>query len=371
MLIHISISLYIELIFYRYSYIWKGDRYVTLEINHLSKSFNNNIVIDDITLHLESSSFISLLGPSGCGKTTLLRLIAGLITPDKGEIIHNDIIFYSSQQKVNISPDKRNLGMVFQDFALWPHMNVYENVAYPLRAKKDTAQLNERVIEALSAVHLEHLKNRKIHELSGGQQQRVSLARAIISNNKLILMDEPLSALDATLREDMRHLIQSITKKFEMTAIFVTHDQYEAMTMSDQIIVLDKGRILQQGSPEELYTKPTTPYIAKFIGKGSELHGTVMNQVFTTATGLKLPVHFDTIPGQYTYIIRPESISLDNNGYPAQIQSVSYTGERYEYIALLNDRSIMFYDTNKLNIGSTVKLNIQILNHFLFKQEEQ
>lgn len=344
---------------------------MTLEINHLSKTFNNNIVIDNISLDLESSSFISLLGPSGCGKTTLLRLIAGLITPDKGEIIHNDRIFYSSQQKVNISPDKRNLGMVFQDFALWPHMNVFDNVAYPLRAKKDTAQLNDRVIEALSAVQLEHLKNRKIHELSGGQQQRVSLARAIISSNKLILMDEPLSALDATLRENMRHLIQSITKKYEMTVIFVTHDQYEAMTMSDQIIVLNKGRILQQGSPEELYTKPVSPYIAKFVGKGSELHGTVMNQVFTTMTGLNFPVPFDTKSGHYTYIIRPESVSLDKSGYPAHIQSVSYTGERYEYIALLNDTPIMFYDTDKLKIGATVNLNIRILNQFLFKQEEQ
>ncbi|MCU7557890.1 ABC transporter ATP-binding protein [Macrococcus capreoli] len=344
---------------------------MTLVINHLSKAFNNNSVIDDISLDLESSSFISLLGPSGCGKTTLLRLIAGLITPDKGEIRHNDTIFYSSEQKVNISPDKRNLGMVFQDFALWPHMNVYDNVAYPLRAKKDTDQLNERVIEALSAVQLEHLKDRKIHELSGGQQQRVSLARAIISNNKVILMDEPLSALDATLREDMRHLIQSITKKYEMTAIFVTHDQYEAMTMSDQIIVLDKGKILQQGTPEDLYTKPATPYIAKFIGKGSDIQGTVVDKFFTTVTGLKFPIHFNTTPGPYTYIIRPESVKIDNSGYPAQIQSVSYTGERYEYVALLDETPIMLYDSNKLSIGSTVNLNIQILNHFLFKQEEQ
>lgn len=345
--------------------------YVTLEIHNLSKAFNNNIVIDDISLNLKSSSFISLLGPSGCGKTTLLRLIAGLITPDKGEIIHNDTVFYSSQKKINISPNQRNLGMVFQDFALWPHMNVYDNVAYPLRAKKDTAQLNERVIEALSAVQLEHLKDRKIHELSGGQQQRVSLARAIISNNQLILMDEPLSALDATLREDMRHLIQSITKKYNMTAIFVTHDQYEAMTMSDEIIVLDKGRILQQGAPEALYTQPASPYIAKFIGKGSEIHGTIDNQVFKSTSGLTFNVNNSITPGNYTYIIRPESVHVDTTGYPAEIQSVSYTGERYEYVALLNKIPVMFYDMHKLNIGSTIHLNIQILNHLLFKQEEK
>ena len=204
-----------------------------ISLHNISKSFGKKEVITDLSLEMEDGKFTTLLGSSGCGKTTLLRMIAGLETPDSGEILFDGEPVFSVEKNINVPSEKRNLSFVFQDFALWPHMTVFENVAFGLRARKQKENLKERVQEALDAVKLSDLAGRYPHELSGGQQQRVAFARAIIVKPQCILFDEPLSALDAQLRETMRIEIKQMTAKLNMTSVFVTHDQSEAMSMSD------------------------------------------------------------------------------------------------------------------------------------------
>ena len=204
-------------------------------LERITKSFEKKQVIRQTDLTIESGSFTTLLGPSGCGKTTLLRMIAGLETPDSGEIWFDERCVFSREKKINLPPEKRGLGFVFQDFALWPHMTVFENVAFGLRAEKDTKNLQSRVREALRTVHLEDFEARYPHQLSGGQQQRVAFARAIVIRHSCILFDEPLSALDALLREQMRQELKDLVASLGLTAVFVTHDQAEAMSMSSLI----------------------------------------------------------------------------------------------------------------------------------------
>ncbi|MGN0339162.1 MAG: ABC transporter ATP-binding protein [Lachnospira sp.] len=241
-----------------------------IAVKDISKAFDKKkYILKDLSLDVEDKSFTTLLGPSGCGKTTLLRMIAGLETPDTGEIWFDDRCVFSRERGINIPPEKRNIGFVFQDFALWPHMTVFENVAFGLRAKKNTSELNRRVMDALEVVQLSDFAERFPAQLSGGQQQRVSFARAIALNPECILFDEPLSALDAVLRDDMRTEIRKITKDMGVTSLFVTHDQSEAMSMSDSIVVMNGGRIEQKDKPENVYRNPMSVFVAKFVGKSN------------------------------------------------------------------------------------------------------
>ena len=212
-----------------------------IRLEGVTKAFGGRTVIRPTTIRIESGSFTTLLGPSGCGKTTLLRMIAGLETPDTGEIFFDDWCVFSQEKRINVPPEKRGLGFVFQDFALWPHMSVFENVAFGLRAAGDVKDLDRRVKEALRAVQLDEFGQRYPHQLSGGQQQRVAFARAIVIEPKCILFDEPLSALDALLREEMRTELRELTSRLGITSVFVTHDQTEAMSMSDRIAVFYGG----------------------------------------------------------------------------------------------------------------------------------
>ena len=245
-----------------------------IRLERITKCFEKKQVIRQTDLTIESGSFTTLLGPSGCGKTTLLRMIAGLETPDSGEIWFDERCVFSREKKINLPPEKRGLGFVFQDFALWPHMTVFENVAFGLRAEKDTKNLQSRVREALRTVHLEDFEARYPHQLSGGQQQRVAFARAIVIRPSCTLFDEPLSALDALLREQMRQELKDLVASLGLTAVFVTHDQAEAMSMSSHIAVLNAGTVEQYDTPEGIYHRPTTRFVARFVVKSNWLSET-------------------------------------------------------------------------------------------------
>ena len=321
-----------------------------IELNQIVKSFDKKPVIQPTTLSVEDGSFTTLLGPSGCGKTTLLRMIAGLETPDDGEILLDGRCVYSKAQGINIPPEKRNLGFVFQDFALWPHMTVFENVAFGLRARKDTRDLSERVHEALSIVHLEDFDRRYPHQLSGGQQQRVAFARAIAVKPGCILFDEPLSALDALLREEMRHELRELTSTLGITSVFVTHDQTEAMSMSDKIAILDGGHVDQYDTPEMIYSSPATRFAARFVGKSNWLSEKEM--------------------------FRPEFASAvpdDKSRYfELTAQSVQYLGESYEITAAYNnDVTWTLRSRQKVIPGQKLPIYIDPQNIIKFEEKEE
>ncbi len=303
---------------------------MNIYISDISKSFGKKEVIKNLTLTFKDGEFTTLLGSSGCGKTTLLRMIAGLETPNSGEIRFDDEIVFSADKKINCPPEKRNLSFVFQDFALWPHMTVFENVAFGLRARKLKEDLKSKVENALSVVKLEGFANRYPHELSGGQQQRVAFARAIVTEPKCILFDEPLSALDAQLREGMRIEIKQLTKKLGTTSVFVTHDQSEAMSMSDKIAVMNGGVVEQFDTPVEIYEHPSTKFVAQFVGRSNWLDERRM--------------------------IRLEDINLNGKGHTegGKVLSSHYQGGYFDIILSCASGEWKLTSAKNLPIGSCV-----------------
>ena len=244
-----------------------------LKVNGLKKSFGDHEVLKGISFDVESGKFLSLLGPSGCGKSTILRIICGLETADEGEVIVDGVDI--SKQR----PEKRNIGLVFQNYALFPSMNVAKNVGYGLKMHKvDPKEIDERVKEALEMVKLGGYETRRVKQLSGGEQQRVALARALVTRPNILLLDEPLSALDRKVRAEMQYEIRNLQRKIGTTTVFVTHDQEEALTMSDQIILLHEGRIEQQGDPHTIYSQPATEFASDFLGKANLLSGTLAEE---------------------------------------------------------------------------------------------
>jgi len=359
---------------------------MNIVINNIEKSFGKLKALYPFDFTIHDGEFVSLLGPSGCGKTTLLRMIAGLEDPDQGEISFGGQLVFSKKNHVNKAPQKRNIGMVFQDFALWPHMTVFENVAYSLKATGKKRGLQEKVIEALENVQLSDHAKRYPHQLSGGQQQRVAIARAIANDPSIILLDEPLSALDASLRDEMRILLQQLVKKLNMTALYVTHDQNEAMAMSDRVVVLHAGEKMQAGTPEEVYAEPSNETVASFVGKGRLINGyfkTYENWTYlqmNPLVKLPLPQLTDSILENewVTVIIRPEQIKLSTNqletGLKGFIETVSFLGERYEVTFNIDgsDESLFAYSPNRLEIGQEIHFEINTRSiHIIKMQHEQ
>lgn len=280
----------------------------------VTKMFGDVKAVDNFNAVIADGEFVSILGPSGCGKTTMLRMIAGFEKANLGEIHIGDQVVSSADRKVFVPPEKRNIGMVFQSYAVWPHMTVFDNVAYPLKIKGySKADIADKTNQALELVHLDGYAARFPSQLSGGQQQRVALARALVSEPKLLLLDEPLSNLDAKLRESMRFEIKDLQKKLKITVVYVTHDQAEAMAMSDRIIVMNKGVIQQIGSPTEVYETPANQIIADFIGLVNFVDGQAGNgKVAMPALGITLdcqPAH----TGKVVVAIRPEHIALSRS----------------------------------------------------------
>ena len=285
----------------------------SVTIQKVTKAFGSAVVLNDFDAVFQDGEFITLLGPSGCGKTTMLRIVAGFEKPTSGTVMFDDKVV--SSDKVFLPPEKRDIGMVFQSYAVWPHMTVYDNVAYPLTIKKvNKATIKQKVDRVLAAVHLTQYADRIPSQLSGGQQQRVALARALVAEPALLLLDEPLSNLDAKLRESMRFEIKEIQREYGITVMYVTHDQTEAMAMSDRIVVINRGVIQQIGSPREIYNKPANPFVADFVGKIEFLNGVVENGMITLeGCGQQLP-YAGELTGEVIVGIRPENIAYAKKG---------------------------------------------------------
>ena len=293
----------------------------SVSLHGLTKKFTGMAAVEDLQLEIGDGDFVSLLGPSGCGKTTTLRLIAGFLQPDAGEIrVGHEVV---SSVSLMVPPERRAMSMIFQSYAVWPHMTVAQNVAYGLKFKKLSRQeSDQKVTKLLQLVRLDALKDRYPAELSGGQQQRVALARALVVEPQILLMDEPLSNLDANLREEMRFEIRRLHEEFAITTVYVTHDQAEAMATSDRIAVLNKGRMIQVGRPAEIFDHPKTRFVAEFVGKANILAGHLdAGSRLALADGLKIQVSGDAdapTDGEAAVCLRPHNVVLTHQESEAQ-----------------------------------------------------
>ncbi len=316
----------------------------SLVVSDIHKRLGENDVLKGVSFELRRGEVVALLGPSGSGKTTLLRAIAGLDHPNVGRIQLGDQLLFDSQTGTEVPAERRNLGLVFQSYALWPHRTVFENVAYGLKVRKTpAAEIRERVEKVLRNIGLGGLADRHPHQLSGGQQQRVALARAIVYNPQLLLLDEPLSNLDTKLREEARAWLRELIERLEISAVCVTHDQVEALAIADRILLLDKGRIEQDGTPEEIYQKPATLFAAEFMGSNNRLGGAIaevrggMAKVAGPGWELWGQLRADLCPGQPALgVIRLEKTRLrgapDENCVAGKLETALYLGERWDYL---------------------------------------
>lgn len=253
-----------------------------IDLVNITKSYDGTIVLDDLCLSVKENEFVTLLGPSGCGKTTTLRIIGGFESPDKGRVI------FGGQDITNVPPNKRQLNTVFQKYALFPHMSIAENIAFGLKIKKKPkAYIDDKIKYALKLVNLDGFENRTVDSLSGGQQQRIAIARAIVNEPKVLLLDEPLGALDLKLRQDMQYELIRLKNELGITFIYVTHDQEEALTMSDTIVVMNQGYIQQMGSPEQIYNEPENAFVADFIGESNIIDGLMIHDELVEIAGAK------------------------------------------------------------------------------------
>ena len=329
-----------------------------IEIKNLSKQYDDLKVLDSINFNIRKNEFVTLLGPSGCGKTTTLKIIAGFENCDDGEVIFED-------KKINdVPPFDRQINTVFQKYALFPHMNVYENIAFGLRIKKlSKSIIDTKVKEVLKLVSLEGFEKRNIDSLSGGQQQRVAIARAIVNEPRVLLLDEPLGALDLKLRKEMQIELKKIQKQLGITFIFVTHDQEEALTMSDTVVVMNKGVIQQMGTPQDIYNEPENRFVAKFIGESNIFNG-VMLEDYKIQVCDKV---FECVDKGFDkneevdVVIRPEDVKMVAAGkgmLEGTVKSIIFKGVHYELEVEENGRIWLIHNTQSAEIGSTIGMDL-------------
>jgi len=348
-------------------------------LDRVAKRFGGAAAVADLSLTIAKGEAMTLLGPSGCGKTTTLRMVAGLETADTGRIKIDGAVVYDSEAGVNLPPERRNIGMVFQSYAIWPHMNVAQNVGFPLAVRRvPSIEIGDRVRKALNTVGLSGFENRRATQLSGGQQQRVALARALIHEPAVLLLDEPLSNLDVKLREQMHIELKLLQKRLNLTFINVTHDQAEALSVSDRIAIMNNGRIEQIGSPRDLYERPNTPFVRDFLGKSAILSGRVRH-VANGMAGVELACHPGVLlecpttsespisSGSAVEIsVRPEAFRLKDKEQPGirtlkgVLTAVLYQGERSECLVRLGEDSIIIYLPSEHNVqpGSEIELAV-------------
>ena len=327
-----------------------------IELKNISKSFGEEDILENFSVEIKRHAFVTILGPSGCGKTTMLRLIGGFETPDNGQIL------FDGEDITNLPPYKRRLNTVFQKYALFPHMNVFDNVAFGLTIKKiDKKIIKEKVSEVLKLVNLSGFEKRSVDSLSGGQQQRIAIARALVNEPEVLLLDEPLGALDLKLRQEMQLELKKIQKKLGITFIYVTHDQEEALTMSDEIIVMNNGKIQQMGSPIDIYNEPENAFVASFIGESNIIDGIMQKDYLVEFAGNSFEC-LDSGFGDYEFVdvvIRPEDIKFDkeNGKIPGTVTSVIFKGVHYEMIINAADYDWTVQSTTMEPVGAKVYLD--------------
>ena len=330
-----------------------------IELKNITKSVDGEVVLDNINLDIYDNEFLTLLGPSGCGKTTTLRIIGGFETADVGDVI------FLGERINDVPPHKRNVNTVFQRYALFPHLNVFENVAFPLREKRvPKAEIEERVNEMLKLVALSGFEKRSVSSLSGGQQQRVAIARALVGQPKVLLLDEPLAALDLKLRKDMQQELKKIQKATGITFVFVTHDQEEALSMSDTVVVMSEGRIQQIGTPVDIYNEPKNAFVADFIGESNILDGVMLRDRKVSFAGHV----FDCVDSGFELkepvdvVVRPEDVDIvpeEKGMLKGVVTSVTFLGVHYEIIVDIDGFKWMIQTTDFVDVDERIGLYIE------------
>ena len=346
-----------------------------IRLDHISKSYDGQKILDDLSLVIHENEFVTLLGPSGCGKTTTLRIIGGFEKPDSGKVI------FDGKDITDLAPNKRQLNTVFQKYALFTHMDVAENIAFGLKIKnKSQSYINDKIHYALKLVNLEGFEHRMPESLSGGQQQRIAIARAIVNEPKVLLLDEPLGALDLKMRQDMQYELIRLKNELGITFIYVTHDQEEALTMSDHIIVMNQGYIQQEGSPEDIYNEPENAFVADFIGDSNLMKATFVKDGLVRILDTDFPC-VDKGFGEMKpvdVVIRPEDVELKPRGQgqmPGVVSHVIFKGVHYELEVQAGGFEWLVHTTKFFEVGTEVDIavdpfNIQVMNRPASEDEE-
>ena len=343
---------------------------VLIDLKNISKSFDDQLVLDDLNLYIRENEFLTLLGPSGCGKTTTLRILGGFETPDTGCVIFDD------KDITKLPPNKRQLNTVFQRYALFPHMTIEENIAFGLKIKgKSKSYIDDKIKYALKLVNLDGYGHRMPDSLSGGQQQRIAIARAIVNEPKVLLLDEPLGALDLKLRQDMQYELIRLKNELGITFIYVTHDQEEALTMSDTIVVMNQGYIQQVGTPEDIYNEPKNAFVADFIGDSNILSATMVHDRLVNILGANFPC-VDEGFGQkkpVDAVIRPEDIDLvkpEDGIIRGVVTHVIFKGVHYEMEVMANNYEWLVHSTDMFPVGAEVGLRVDPFDIQIMKKPE-